>query len=82
MGRGESNDLNLMFPIVLHLEELNSYLKMSIFNVLFLVAANTWVQTLREKGTADFGSFFGGGQMGPDPKSDIRCPLIYRKRLL
>lgn len=31
-GRGENNnDLNLMFPIVLHLDKLNSYLKMSIF---------------------------------------------------
>lgn len=31
-GRGENNnDLNLMFPIVLRLDELNSYLKMSIF---------------------------------------------------
>lgn len=44
--RGENtDDLNLMFPIVLHLEKLNSYLNMSLFflNVLFPVAANTWV---------------------------------------
>lgn len=44
-----------MFPIVLRLDELNSYLKMCVFfNALFLVAANTWVQNSRQKGTPLF----------------------------
>lgn len=61
-----------MFPIVLHLDKLNSYLKTSIFNVLFLVAANTRVRTLQKKGNTDFGSIWGRRDQTHDKTLSVR----------
>lgn len=44
--------------------------------MLFLVAANTCVQTSRKKGTAVFGSIWV--QMGPDPSFNMKCALMDR----
>lgn len=66
MGREKNNDFNLMFLIVLHLEEVNSYLKMSVFNVLFLRRCQHSGANLNGGGgKSDVGECFV--QMGPDP---------------
>lgn len=64
-GRGENNDLNLTFLIVLHLDKLNSYLKMSVFLMCFSLLLPTSGADRKEEGNPDFWEYFfflrGGG---------------------